>query len=173
MTVCFQTETLDAVRGEVLPLLQAHFEEIAHFQDIPLDPEWEVYDALEMNGALRIYTVRDNDATLVGYAVFFVRRSPHYRGSLQAVQDILFLVPALRGQMLGARFVRWCDDQLRVEGVQVVRHHVKAAHDFGPLLERLGYELEDRIYVRRLDRPARVARETILAAHAGLGSEGV
>jgi hypothetical protein len=52
---------------------------------------------------------------------------------------------------MGGRFIKWCDEQLRAEGVAVVYHHIKAAHNFGPMLERFGYELVDLIYSRRLN----------------------
>ena len=51
----------------------------------------------------------------------------------------------------GGKFILWCDDELRKEGVQVVYHHIKAAHNWGKMIERLGYQLQDLIYCRRLD----------------------
>jgi hypothetical protein len=32
----------------------------------------------------------------------------------------------------------------------VVFQHVKTAHDFGPLLERIGYTLVEKVYARRV-----------------------
>lgn len=136
---------------ELKPLLELHWREIAHYLDIPLDVDEAFYRGVDAAGALRIFTVRAGGA-LVGYAVFFVKHNPHYQGSLQAVQDVLFLHPAFRNGSVGARLIRHADEQLRDEGVQAVYHHVKRAHNFGPLLERMGYELVDLIYARRLDR---------------------
>lgn len=150
-TLTFQRETLRECQEEIQPLLVAHWREIAAYQDIPLDPEWGMYAQIEQTGALRIYTVRD-DGRLVGYAVFFVRANPHYKGSVQAQQDILYLDPPLRKQRIGAAFIEWCDAELRKAGAQVVYQHVKLAFDFGPMLERLGYEALEKIYARRLDR---------------------
>lgn len=142
---------------EIEPLCDLHWREVAHYPDIPLEPDWSVYAGAERAGTLRVFTVRDERALyygkpqLVGYAVFFVRANPHYASSLQAVQDILFVLPEVRGSV-GYRFLKWCDEQLRAEGVQAVYHHVKQAHNFGRLLERQGYELVDLIYAKRLDR---------------------
>ena len=141
---------------EALPLLRAHKDEIAHYQDIPLDVAEEKYLAMDLAGTLRVFTARVDDATasldnkLVGYAVFFVAPNLHYRGSLQASQDILYMDPAHRGR--GLVFINWCDEQLRQEGVQAVYQHLKVEHDFGRALERLGYVFVDKIYARRLDR---------------------
>ena len=174
--------------GEMLPLLDAHWREVGHFQDIPLEVDEEAYLNAQASGALRCFTARSGMTVygepcqvlergpdsaivlvdgyrcsnvvpaaelrgngLVGYAVFFVRGNPHYKSSRQAVQDVLFLHKSARGN--GARFVAWCDHRLVEEGTEVVYHHVKAAHDFGVMLERQGYELVDKVYAKRLTAP--------------------
>lgn len=155
----FQREELGvALVGELTPILHDHFKEISANQDIPLDPRWEVYEAAAANGSLRIFTIRDA-GRLVGYSVFTVIRNPHYKGSVQATQDILYLVKALRGKRhgetgksIGFCFIDWCDSQLKADGVQLVYHHVKFSHDWGSMLEKMGYKPVEKIYGRRLDR---------------------
>jgi len=148
--LCYKREPLTReALSEAMPLLQAHWKEIAHYQDIPLDPDVAMYVAAEERGTVRAYSARNECGQLIGYAVFFVKHNPHYQGSLQAVQDIIYLDPDARGR--GLQFINFCDEQLRAEGVQVVYHHVKAVHNFGKALERIGYELVDLIYARRLD----------------------
>lgn len=140
------------LQQELMPLLLDHWEEIAHYGDIPLCVNWDRYFFLEREGVLRLYTVRDGAGVLFGYSAFMVTFNLHYVESKQASQDVLYLDEAARGRMVGARFISWCDDELRREGVQVVFQHVKDAHNFGPLLERLGYERIEAIYGRRLDK---------------------
>lgn len=163
MSVAFQRESLTpALWHEAMPLLVAHYQEIAAYQDIPLEPDVSVYAASEAAGIIRCYTARNpcviegcnEPGALVGYALFFVRPNPHYKSSVQAVQDVIYLAPSVRGGT-GYRFIAWCDAQLKEEGVQAVYHHVKAAHDFGRLLERQGYDLVDLIYAKRLDVPTK------------------
>lgn len=139
------------VIDEIKPLLEAHWLEIAHYQDIPVKCDYGSYLKLEANGLLRIYTVRNSN--LIGYAIFVVAKSLHYNDSLQARQDVLYLAPEFRRGRIGIRFIDWCDEQLKAEGVQVVYHHVKdAAPALGILLARRGYTLVDHIYAKRLDR---------------------
>jgi hypothetical protein len=152
----FQLEAFsDALLAEMLPLLERHWREVAHYLDIPLEVDASVYHAAESRGALRIYTVRDcsPDAAnqLLGYSVYFVRANPHYASSVQAVQDVVYVSPTARGST-GARLIRYADDQLRLAGVQAVYHHVKVAHNWGAMLERMGYQAVDVIYAKRLDR---------------------
>lgn len=149
--VYFRQERAQACFEEAMPLLQAHWQEISHYLDIPLKPNLAKYRTLEDDGVLRCYVVR-RGTELVGYAVYVVGYNPHYVTSFQAIQDVLFLRKDCRGRT-GLSFIAWCDDRLREEGVQAVYHHVKAAHNFGPALEHLGYELVDHIYARRLDGP--------------------
>lgn len=142
----------DELWKEAMPLLVNHWREIAHYQDIMLDPDIEVYRRMFETGMLRVFTARhEGNHKLHGYAVFFVRPNPHYRGSIQAVQDVLYIDPESRGST-GYRFIKWCDDKLAAERVQAVYHHVKTAHNFGKMLERIGYEQVDLIYARRLDK---------------------
>lgn len=140
-----------ALYEEMTPLLMKHYEEVAHFKDIPLDPDIDFYVKLEEGGYLRTYVARDEeDGKIIGYSVFILRRNPHYKGSLQASQDVIFIDPKRRG--FGKEFILWCDDQLKKEGADVSYHHVKVKPelDFSPLLRKLGYQYIDAIYGRRL-----------------------
>ena len=133
-----------------MPLLQAHWREIAHYQDIELKPDVETYARLQAAGQLRCYTARDS-GRLIGYVVFFVRPNPHYATSLQAHQDVLFVALDYRKGMVGVRLIRFAEQRLKAEGVQVIYHHAKRTNKVGELLKRLGYELVDEIYAKRLD----------------------
>ena len=146
--ITYQRESVIDVLDEIKPLLEMHWREIAHYQDIELAPDWEFYLSVP---SVRVYTVRQ-DRELIGYGVFFLGPNRHYKHSIQAVQDILFVHPAYRFGRIGYRLIAFCDEQAKAEGAQAIYHHVKAAHDFGPLLKRLGYETVDLIYARRLDR---------------------
>lgn len=149
--VAFARESAHAVWDEIQPLLAEHWREIAHFDDIPLEPRREVYEHLETIGGLYVFTVRD-DGHLVGYAVYVVDVHMHYASSKQATQDVLFLLPGYRNAGIGMGLINYADTAMRDAGVQVVLQHVKLAHDFGPLLKALDYEQVESIYARRLDR---------------------
>lgn len=152
----FQEEDGRAVIPEAMPLFEAHWREIATHQDIPLAVDTAAYHVAAVAGCLRVYTARQNDGyenQLIGYAVYFVRNHPHYRDSLQASQDVLFIHPAHRRGSTGTRLIKYADAQLRALGVQVVHQHVKLDHPaLGVLLERQGYTAVEKIYSKRLDK---------------------
>lgn len=147
----YQAERLSDLWDEMRPLLELHWREVAHYQDIELEPDVDAYADVEAAGQMRLFTARDR-GRLVGYAAFFVRPSHHYASSLQALQDVLYLHPDYRRGRAGATLIRVAETRLRAEGVQVVYHHAKRISQVGELLERLGYELVDEIYAKRLDK---------------------
>lgn len=150
--VTIRREPFVQVYEEMLPLLRLHWAEIAHYLDIPLDVDVDRYAALDAAGALRLFIAR-LDGALVGYACFIVSTHAHYKGSLQAVQDVLYVDPGCRCSSVGLRLVRWCDAALAQEGVQVVVQHVKNRHPaLGLIAARMGYEAVETIYCKRLDR---------------------
>jgi GNAT superfamily N-acetyltransferase len=147
--VIYQEEKVSTnLLKEMTPLLLNHYDEIAHFKDIPFEPDWDGYLKLGEAGILRVFTARLESGELCGYAAFFVKHNLHYKSSLQAVQDVIFMAKEHRGR--GGELVMFCDEKLRASGAQAVYHHVKSKHNFGPMLEKFGYELVDLIYARRL-----------------------
>lgn len=150
----YRREPLADAWAEVQPLAEEHFHEVGHFPDIPLDLHEAKYRACEDAGIFRLFTARTDSGMLVGYSSYWVDTQPHHRHSLQAFHDALFLIPEVRKLNHGSRFVAWCDDWLRREGVQVVHFASHARNPIGPMLERNGYEVEDVVYVKRLDVPA-------------------
>lgn len=135
---------------EMIPLWKAHDKEVPGIGGIALDPDLSAYEKMDVAGILRIFTVRDTPGSLHGYQVMMVSLHPHSRKSLQAVQDILYICPEARKGLEGYLFIKWCCEQLKEEGVQVVHQYISAKNDFGKMLERAGYHLEDFSYARRL-----------------------
>lgn len=149
--VRYQTETLSVeLIKEAQSLMSLHKEELCLHEDFELDPNWEGYFTLSAMGQLVICTAR-RGGTMIGYAAYAVHQNMHYRQIKSAVQDVLFLHPSKRGHMAGYRLIQFADEILKGMGVQLVAHHVKVKHDFGAMLERLGYVQSEKIYEKRLD----------------------
>lgn len=145
----FQREDIThSLFNEALPLLREHYKEIARFQDIPLDVDIDQYVALDKAGVIRCYTAR-GEGELIGYSNYFVRAHPHFKSSIQALSDILYIAPSHRG--FGKSFLLWCEQQLRNEHIQEVYQSVTTQYEFGSLLERIGYIRIDSTYTKRLD----------------------
>ena len=138
------------VRKEIEPLLLAHYDEIAlHKESIKLDVDWGKYEGLERNNALRVFTARD-EGRLIGYSVFFLVWHPHYKSSLFAQNDVLYLSPEHRKGTAGIRLIDFSELRLRADGVLKVIWHVKCENDWSPILERKGYRKEEVIMAKVL-----------------------
>jgi hypothetical protein len=151
--ITYQQEDFRDIYDEAMPLFVEHWREISHYPDIELAPDRAIYEKAAEMGMIKVFTAREG-TDLVGYAFYFVRPNLHYRNSIQAQQDIIFVKMEKRRGSIGVRLISFADDRLREMGVQVVMQHVKVAHPaLGNLLEkRLGYEHVEQIYTRRLDR---------------------
>lgn len=145
----FARETLFDVIEDVEPLLEQHYRELAKHQDrVKLNPDWHRYRDLEQNGAFLVFTVR-RGRELVGYAGFFASRHPHYADLMLVSNDVLFLVPTLRGGTAGVRFIRFCEDQLRAIYAQqqcALTWHAKEGTTLAAVLPRMNYGVQDIVF---------------------------
>lgn len=146
----FQREEYTAeLIAEMQPLIAHHDHEIPQL-GLEADPDFNAYKKMNDAKALRIFTARVAEL-LVGYQVYFIGYHPHRRGSLEATQDILYLDPEVRQGLVGLKFIKFCDRELSKDNVRVIHHAIDADHDFGVLLERMGYKLTDLVYSRKLE----------------------
>lgn len=143
----FQKENASQVFDEAMPLLRAHYNEVAHFPDLEFDPDKDHYIALDNAGLTRFFTARNSEGALIGYANFIVKFHAHHKSSKQAFQDVIYIKPEERG--FGAEFISWCDDQLQLEGCAIVYHFVKKDFNWGSALERIGYKCVELLYARK------------------------
>lgn len=150
----YQLEKLRNCIEEISRLSVAHHFEISKFTDFDPDTDWETYIALEeQHGLLRVFTARDDKDVLRGYCAFHVAPSLHYKGLVQAHQDLIWIQPEFRGQGLGKKFIGWIDEKLKEEGIHAVIHNVPAVspESFTYLLKDLDYEFYDSLYIKRLN----------------------
>lgn len=149
--VTIAIESLASVLPEMRPLFERHWREIATYDDIPLDPDYAAYEAIEQAGGLIIYTARDG-GTLAGYAVFMVRASHlHYKSHGWALNDIFWVAPEFRGWGVGGLLMDFIEADMRARGVNVVQMRTKVIHPhLGKLLGGRGYRLIEYGHEKRL-----------------------
>ena len=146
--IYFKQETLSEVREELEPLLPLHWEEVAMYQDkIELSPDWDAYYAMEQNGNLIVFTLRDEEK-LIGYNLFFLRTNPHYSDSLWAVNDIVYIEPSHRHDVTTPNFFDWCESQLRSMGAEVITYHMKVLKSFQTLMDMLDMDHAEHLYMK-------------------------
>ena len=139
----FDLEPLSNCYAEAIPLFKKHWQEIAYLNNLKPDPEFSKYESLEKHKILRFYTAR-KQGSLIGYAIFFVQPHLHFKKSIFAYCDIVFILPKHRG--FGYDFIRWCNDNLKREGTEVILYEVNKLHDYGNLLKRQGFKHTGDMY---------------------------
>lgn len=131
---------------EAQDLFKKHYDEIAERQDvIKFEPNVEKYAELYEKGWIEVHTVRD-DERLVGYAVWMVFPHLHYKSSVTASSDILYLAPECRKGFTGIQFLRWTTQEIKKRNPQRILFHVKPFLDYSPILERLGAKYLEKTY---------------------------
>jgi len=149
--ITFQRERFtERLEEELLPLAHEHNQEIGGvISDVSVRVPKEMYEHLDANDLLRIYTVREN-GDLKGYNIFAVMLHPEY-AHFTAQHDAMFVHPSVRSGFNSMRFLRWCDEQLKQDGVLFVTQNVTVEKDYSAILKRLGYKPSETIYIKRLN----------------------
>ena len=146
----YQQEFLSSVSEEIKPLLNSHWEEIALNKDkIKLNPDWEVYQSLENQGKLKIFTAR-GEGKLVGYFVVVVGVNMHYKDHLFASNDIIYLSPEHRKGFTGIKLIKFAEKCLKEDGVSVLTINTKVHQPFDRLMDFLKFRKVERVYSKYL-----------------------
>jgi hypothetical protein len=131
-------------------LIPFHWREIALYQDrIPLDIDYEQYRRLEFQHKLMVLACRDLETDhLVGYSIFIVVKHIHYKSTVFAMNDMLWLRPNYRRGLAGYRLVRESERVLRQMGAQKINWHCKLHPKGLPMknllqTRKLGYEVDE------------------------------
>jgi GNAT superfamily N-acetyltransferase len=132
-------------------MLSQHQAELASFPDILADCDWSFYAAAAAAGLLQIFTARA-DGVLIGYAVFIVRKHPHYKRHTWANNDVIWVHPDHRRGGVGRDFVRFFVAAFGEQGVDVMHMRTKVAHpELRHLLESLDFFRDEIGMSKRLN----------------------
>lgn len=141
--VVYSKECLCDVINEVQPLLELHYEELCRYKDrIKLDPDWKSYADAEHAGRFHIFTARDGEQ-LVGYSAFFLGPHIHYRKTIVAQNDVLYLHPEHRNGITGIKLIKMSHTGMKELGAHKIVWHCKHSNELKQILLRLYPEYRD------------------------------
>lgn len=145
-----QSESLTDTLEELKPLLPLHWEELAlDKDDVPLDPQYEVYLERDKLGEVIFVTVRDH-GELIGYFVGFIAPGLHYKTCLTCTMDIFYVVQDKRGEGAGILLFEEVERLLEARGVQRWFVGSKVHLDASWMFERLGFDRVEIYYSKML-----------------------
>ena len=136
MTIIAQ-ESFIEIYPELLPLFESHWRELGPYKDkMPLSPSLESYSFLEAHGQLLTLTARQ-EGRLVGYIICAVRTGLHYSTTLQAITDIPYVAPSVRGRGVGVRLFLAAQEELKARKVGPWFASYKINSPLAPSMDKL------------------------------------
>lgn len=147
--VKFAVEDFNQIASELAPLFGQHWREAGLDQDsIKLAPDWERYALNQNQGLLHVVTVR-SEGKLVGYYMAFILPHMHYReAGPMGYPDAYFILPEYRKGGAGAKLFAEMERTLWERGCSKIYTSTKVHLDRGEMLERMGYNLTDKVYTK-------------------------
>ena len=148
--ITYQQEALVSVIKDVTELARLDWEEINHDNEAyPFDPDWDLYALLEDNGALSIFTARD-DGKLVGYFSVVKSPNPHSKGKFIFCNDAIYLHKDYRKDFVGVKLFKFVEECLKSDGSTNLQVVFTDRYDITSLLNRLGYSRIEIKFEKRL-----------------------
>lgn len=156
--ITFCVETLRDTLAELKPLFPEHWRELALNQDdVPLDPQYDVYQLREDRGEV-LFVCGRSEGNIAAYFVGFVAPGLHYQTCLTLTMDIFWVRPEFRGSGAGFELFRTVEQEAKRRGVQRMFVGSKLHKDASWLFEKLGYQEVERYYSVWWPRQSSVAQ---------------
>lgn len=134
---------------KMFDMFEQHRIELSKYKDMVLNPDMDTYMGMQRQNQLLVITANDGDE-VVGYAVFFLLKNPHYSDFLYAHQDIFYVTPHRRASRIAIRLNKFCEEELAKRNIDVIVHHAKLTNNFGRFMESQGYNCIEKIYAKRI-----------------------
>lgn len=134
-------ESWETAQRDCRELIEKNYDEIALHQDkVKLDVDWDRYEYFNARGELDAITVRDR-GVMIGYNVFIYTRPIHYKSTLVANSDVIYLAPEYRNAKIGSDLIDFGEDVWMKKADMCVMHTKPEHPALRRLLELKGYIL--------------------------------
>ena len=142
-------QSVDYLQREVSPLFTAHWAEVAQDKKWEVDINWPYYRALEAANMLHIVVLQVHGLP-VGYFIFVISESLHYRTHKLASSDMFYMLPQFRAQY-AIRLFRAAERYAKEAGAGKMYIAFKIYKDITPLTKRLGFNHVEDVVVKSLE----------------------
>ena len=148
-------EKLGVIHEEIRPLHAEHYAETETlYLDVPFDPDYQRYAALEDTGGFVLVTARWG-LELVGYLQYYVFRDLHTQGTYMAREDAMFITASARGRKIAPRMLTYSENAMVALGCGFIGMTSKGpvgGPEIGPFLESKGYKPVAMFYGKKLEK---------------------
>lgn len=143
-----QVEPYSKCLPELMECYDLHWEELALNKDkVPLDPQYDLYEARDDAGQLLLVTLRET-GRLVGYFIGFIAPGFHYKTCLTLTMDIFWTHPDVRGGFSGVKLFRLVEKEAKRRGVHRMFYGSKMHKDASRLFEYLKMDPVEIYYTK-------------------------
>lgn len=141
-------EILDAPNAQ--QLLEEYAAECALPELGAINPQREIYAAMERSGAFQCFGAHGEDGSLVGFAAPLTYVVPHY-GTRIATVESLFMAAAHRG-WTGGKLMRAIEEHARGQGSAAILYSAPVGSRLARLLFRSEpeYRNSNHVFIKRL-----------------------
>jgi hypothetical protein len=153
MSIAYAVEKFTAVRPEIEPHVDAHWNEFASNKgDAAMDVDWALYESLCRSGKLHVFTAR-RDGRLVGYFGCILSTHPHRRTVLTASSSFLYVAQdPIRGLIIRG-LIAISINCFNTMGVKLYHYRSKNSHNIGQILEKMGFNTIETVYSMASEQP--------------------
>lgn len=155
--ITYAQERLAVALSDVCAMLPAQHAHTGD-PDLPPDPQWHIYSALEQVGRAALFVARDNDRA-VGYAAAFVAPALNSKHVLVGQIPTWFVEEGAWRGVIAVSLLRTAVNWLLENGARKVDIDTEYGHSAGKLLERMGF-IPVKVGYRLSAAPNRSARAT-------------
>lgn len=131
-------------------IINRNWAETGGYGGLDLAPDWDSYLNLEVRGMFRCYVVTGPDWAIVGYAFYTVMYHPQSQYTSFAMQEACFVDEQYRKDGVGIQLVKFIEHDLRDGNIELMTQSARPGTPFNKVLERMGYELAENTYLKRL-----------------------
>ena len=143
-----QVEPYQKCLPELMACYDLHWEELALNKDkVPLDPQYDVYEARDNAGQVMVVTLREA-GRLVGYFIGFVAPGLHYKTCLTLTMDIFWTHPDIRNGFGGVKLFRCVEKEAKRRGVHRMFYGSKMHKDASRLFAFLKMDPVEMYYTK-------------------------
>lgn len=152
MEAKFNIESIADISEEFLELFKKQAKERSFFKS-KIDPDVFLIHRLEMQGSLKIYTIRAK-GDLLGFAIYTINQSLHVKKELHAMLDSFYIPKKLKQISFIGEFISYCEADLESDGVKFIFQYSQMGSDYSKQLGKLGYKQHEEGYGKELKRKA-------------------
>lgn len=144
-------ESYADIINDIKELLPKHYSEAVLYSDkIPLDPAYDIYELLYVQGAARFFTCRDDSNKLIAYIIVIVTENLQSSATLIAKTDMIYVSPEHRHTSVVEDLIRTAENTLKSEGVSMMVISFLSSNPCRSLMDKLEFDKSDVTYTKLL-----------------------